>query len=127
MHAATIKLLFVLKIRQFVGTALSTSNDYWEWKKILKQYMCINKNIFIAIFLVHVINAWILYIKKYKVCICYYIVIILRFLSFLQCLAFSDVSPQAPTHFLVIPKKIIPMISQADDSDEAVCYIYFLY
>merc|ERR1711934_1203221 len=37
-----------------------------------------------------------------------------------KCLAFSDVSPQAPTHFLVIPKKIIPMISQADDSDEAL-------
>ncbi|XP_005097214.2 histidine triad nucleotide-binding protein 1 [Aplysia californica] len=35
-----------------------------------------------------------------------------------RCLAFSDVSPQAPVHFLVIPKKIIPMLSLADDTDE---------
>ncbi len=37
-----------------------------------------------------------------------------------QCLAFHDVTPQAPTHFLVIPKKPIQQLSLADDSDEQV-------
>lgn len=35
-----------------------------------------------------------------------------------QCLAFQDVSPQAPKHFLVIPKKPIQQLSLAEDSDE---------
>ena len=35
-------------------------------------------------------------------------------------LAFNDISPQAPTHFLVIPKKPIPMIEKAEDSDQMV-------
>ena len=39
------------------------------------------------------------------------------------CLAFHDVSPQAPTHFLVIPKKRISMLEKAADSDSAVCHI----
>ena len=34
-----------------------------------------------------------------------------------RCLAFHDVAPQAPTHILVIPKKPIPSIAAADDSD----------
>jgi histidine triad (HIT) family protein len=33
------------------------------------------------------------------------------------CMAFHDVNPVAPTHFLVIPKKRIPMISAVDDGD----------
>ncbi|OPJ67516.1 hypothetical protein AV530_004520 [Patagioenas fasciata monilis] len=36
-----------------------------------------------------------------------------------QCLAFHDISPQAPTHFLVIPKKPIVRLSEAEDSDES--------
>ncbi|CAL8111131.1 unnamed protein product [Orchesella dallaii] len=32
-------------------------------------------------------------------------------------LAFHDVGPQAPTHFLVIPKKRISMLSKATDED----------
>ncbi|KAL7058117.1 hypothetical protein AAHC03_017190 [Spirometra sp. Aus1] len=35
-----------------------------------------------------------------------------------QCLAFDDVSPQAPVHFLVIPKTPIKMLSSAEDKDE---------
>uniref|UniRef100_A0A8C0XKN1 HIT domain-containing protein n=1 Tax=Castor canadensis TaxID=51338 RepID=A0A8C0XKN1_CASCN len=35
-----------------------------------------------------------------------------------QCLVFSDVAPQAPVHFLVIPKKPIPRISQAEEEDQ---------
>lgn len=31
--------------------------------------------------------------------------------------AFNDISPQAPTHFLVIPKKHISMISEMSDED----------
>merc|ERR1712002_1179353 len=35
-------------------------------------------------------------------------------------LAFDAVNPQAPTHFLVIPKKPIDMIENAEDEDQAV-------
>ncbi|CAG9822580.1 unnamed protein product [Phaedon cochleariae] len=37
-----------------------------------------------------------------------------------QCLAFNDVNPQAPTHFLVIPKKQIPRLDDATDNDKQV-------
>lgn len=33
------------------------------------------------------------------------------------CLAFRDVSPQAPTHLLVIPKKAIPSLDAVVDED----------
>lgn len=35
-------------------------------------------------------------------------------------LAFADISPQAPTHFLVIPKKHISGPSAASETDEAL-------
>jgi len=35
-------------------------------------------------------------------------------------LAFTDVNPQAPTHFLVIPKKRIAMLSSAQEDDAAL-------
>uniref|UniRef100_A0A8D2CT92 HIT domain-containing protein n=1 Tax=Sciurus vulgaris TaxID=55149 RepID=A0A8D2CT92_SCIVU len=34
-----------------------------------------------------------------------------------QCLAFHDISPQATTHFLVIPKRHIAQISATEDDD----------
>ncbi|XP_072289200.1 histidine triad nucleotide-binding protein 2, mitochondrial [Eucyclogobius newberryi] len=34
-----------------------------------------------------------------------------------KCLAFRDISPQAPVHFLVIPRVVIPRISEAKDDD----------
>ncbi|XP_037339003.2 histidine triad nucleotide-binding protein 2, mitochondrial isoform X1 [Pungitius pungitius] len=34
-----------------------------------------------------------------------------------KCLAFRDVSPQAPVHFLVIPRVPIPRLSEAKDDD----------
>ena len=34
------------------------------------------------------------------------------------CLAFHDVAPPAPTHVLVIPKKPIPSLAEAQDDDE---------
>ncbi|XP_074851143.1 adenosine 5'-monophosphoramidase HINT1 [Carettochelys insculpta] len=37
-----------------------------------------------------------------------------------RCLAFHDISPQAPTHFLVVPKKPIAQLSEAEDSDESL-------
>uniref|UniRef100_A0A667HU40 HIT domain-containing protein n=1 Tax=Lynx canadensis TaxID=61383 RepID=A0A667HU40_LYNCA len=39
-----------------------------------------------------------------------------------QCLAFRDISREASTHFLVIPKKLISQISVADD-DEITCLV----
>lgn len=37
-----------------------------------------------------------------------------------KCLAFNDVAPQAPVHFLVIPKRRIDMIENATEIDEEV-------
>ncbi|KAM9365842.1 adenosine 5'-monophosphoramidase HINT1 [Pholidichthys leucotaenia] len=37
-----------------------------------------------------------------------------------QCVAFNDISAQAPTHFLVVPKKPIVQLSQAEESDAAL-------
>lgn len=36
------------------------------------------------------------------------------------CLAFRDISPQAPTHILVIPKQPIPSLAQATAEDRAL-------
>lgn len=40
-----------------------------------------------------------------------------------QCVAFHDLAPQAPVHFLVIPKKAVHALSTADDADEQVCIV----
>jgi histidine triad (HIT) family protein len=34
------------------------------------------------------------------------------------CLAFRDINPKAPMHILVIPKKVIPRLADAEESDE---------
>jgi histidine triad (HIT) family protein len=34
------------------------------------------------------------------------------------CLAFTDITPRAPTHILVIPKKEIPAVSDISDADK---------
>jgi histidine triad (HIT) family protein len=36
------------------------------------------------------------------------------------CLAIHDVSPQAPVHVLIIPKKPIPRVGEASPADQAV-------
>lgn len=36
------------------------------------------------------------------------------------CLAFKDINPQAPTHLLVIPKQLIPRLSEATPDDQAL-------
>jgi len=36
------------------------------------------------------------------------------------CVAFEDIHPAAPTHFLVIPKKEIASVSEVGDADEAL-------
>ena len=36
------------------------------------------------------------------------------------CLAFRDITPQAPTHILVIPKKPIPKLADAQTDDKAL-------
>ena len=36
------------------------------------------------------------------------------------CVAFRDISPQAPQHLLIIPRKAIPRIGQADETDAAL-------
>uniref|UniRef100_A0A1B6EGC4 HIT domain-containing protein n=1 Tax=Clastoptera arizonana TaxID=38151 RepID=A0A1B6EGC4_9HEMI len=35
-----------------------------------------------------------------------------------KCVAFHDINAQAPVHFLVIPRKPIPMLSDAEDCDD---------
>uniref|UniRef100_A0A8D8Z1Z9 Histidine triad nucleotide-binding protein 1 n=1 Tax=Cacopsylla melanoneura TaxID=428564 RepID=A0A8D8Z1Z9_9HEMI len=37
-----------------------------------------------------------------------------------QCVAFNDVKPQAPFHFLIIPKRKITSLSRAEDSDAQI-------
>ncbi len=37
-----------------------------------------------------------------------------------RCLAFRDINPQAPTHVLLIPKKEIPSLAEANDEDTAL-------
>ena len=37
-----------------------------------------------------------------------------------RCLAFRDVNPQAPTHVLIIPRKVIPTHDAIDESDREV-------
>ena len=37
-----------------------------------------------------------------------------------QCLAFEDIAPKAPTHVLVIPKRAITSLAEAQDGDEAL-------
>ncbi|XKL65304.1 hypothetical protein PGB90_008724 [Kerria lacca] len=37
-----------------------------------------------------------------------------------QCVAFHDVNPQAPIHFLVIPRKPIRMLSEVDETDKLI-------
>jgi histidine triad (HIT) family protein len=37
-----------------------------------------------------------------------------------SCVAFHDIAPQAPVHFLVVPRKLIPRIDEANSSDEPV-------
>jgi histidine triad (HIT) family protein len=37
-----------------------------------------------------------------------------------QCLAFRDISPQAPVHILVVPKKPIPRVGDASSGDRAL-------
>ncbi|MDH3288477.1 MAG: histidine triad nucleotide-binding protein [Betaproteobacteria bacterium] len=36
------------------------------------------------------------------------------------CLAFRDINPQAPTHVLLIPKKEIPRLADANATDQAL-------
>lgn len=38
-----------------------------------------------------------------------------------KCLAFNDIAPQAPVHFLVIPKNQITMLEESTTSDLSVC------
>ncbi|XP_075549325.1 histidine triad nucleotide binding protein 1 [Dermacentor variabilis] len=37
-----------------------------------------------------------------------------------QCVAFHDINPQAPVHFLVIPKKAISQLSKATEEDKDI-------
>jgi histidine triad (HIT) family protein len=34
--------------------------------------------------------------------------------------AFADINPQAPTHLLIVPKKPIPRVGEAEASDQAL-------
>ena len=52
----------------------------------------------------------------------------INLIALFQCIAIEDINPQAPVHFLVIPKKEIQKITDATDEDEQVClpFCFFL-
>jgi histidine triad (HIT) family protein len=35
------------------------------------------------------------------------------------CVAFHDIAPQAPTHILIVPRKLIPRVAEATVEDQA--------
>ncbi len=37
-----------------------------------------------------------------------------------QVLAFRDIKPQAPTHVLIVPKRLVPRINEAGEGDAAL-------
>jgi histidine triad (HIT) family protein len=37
-----------------------------------------------------------------------------------RCIVIHDISPQAPVHLLIIPKKVIPRLAEATAGDEAL-------
>lgn len=37
-----------------------------------------------------------------------------------KCIAIRDINPQAPVHFLVIPKKVIPRLGEAAEADAPI-------
>lgn len=37
-----------------------------------------------------------------------------------QCIAFRDISPQAPVHVLIVPKRVIPRVGEAEEGDRDV-------
>jgi len=37
-----------------------------------------------------------------------------------HCIAFRDIAPQAPVHILVVPRKPIPRVAEADPTDQAL-------
>lgn len=42
------------------------------------------------------------------------------------CVCFRDISPQAPVHLLIVPRKAIPRIAEAGDEDQALIGHLFL-
>ena len=37
-----------------------------------------------------------------------------------RCVAFRDISPQAPVHILIIPRKVVPRVGLATEDDEGL-------
>ena len=37
-----------------------------------------------------------------------------------ECIAFSDIHPQAPVHILIVPRKHIPSLAEATEEDRAL-------
>lgn len=37
-----------------------------------------------------------------------------------QCIAFRDINPQAPTHILIVPRKVIPSLDHLEGEHEAL-------
>lgn len=44
-----------------------------------------------------------------------------------QCVAFPDIASQAPTHILIVPKKPVAQLSKAEEEDEAVSIMTYIF
>ena len=69
---------------------------------------------------------WIKYKQKWQQVSRYFWLQLILLLYF-QSIAIEDINPQAPVHFLVIPKKEIRKITDTSDEDEQVCLSFCLF
>lgn len=63
----------------------------------------------------------VLYCNWYELVCAFHVIEVTFIMSTFQCVVFNDLYPQAPVHFLVVPKKPITQLSKTEgDEDKLV-------
>lgn len=88
----------------------------WYVQHIRKKNSPTKAEVFIALYHLDVSDC----LKQQQQQLFYGLILLSHFSLVFQCVAFNDISPQAPTHILVVPKKPIVRMAEAEDSDAAV-------